>query len=388
MSVITMIFALVIVISVFGGANYYIARKLYHWLNIFLPDINTKLYIIIYASITLIIIFCFIHNFIPFPFIIKKMLNWINAHWMGIFMYLLLLFILADLIILLGCIIKIIPRPLPQNIRFYAGLVTLILTVGIVSYGLYNANRIKHISYEIQLKDTSLNNFKIVMISDSHLGAINNFEKNLEKIVKEINALNPDIVCWTGDIFNDNYYAIKDSERAILLIKGINSRYGVYANLGNHDGGKTINQMINFLEKSNIKLLKDEYVIIDDKIIIIGRLDQRPIGGAGDLKRGSIEDILDSINTNDKNKPIIVMEHSPSAINQYDGRISLIIAGHTHRGQMFPGSLMTRAMFTVDYGHYQKDKNSPHVIVTSGISTWGPPMRIGTNNEIVSIIIR
>jgi predicted MPP superfamily phosphohydrolase len=79
------------------------------------------------------------------------------------------------------------------------------------------------------------------------------------------------------------------------------------------------------------------------------------------------------------------MDHTPSNIEQYGKEVNLVLAGHTHKGQMFPGNLFTRKMFTVDYGHYQKDKDSPHIIVTSGVSTWGPPMRIGTFNEIVSI---
>jgi len=64
-----------------------------------------------------------------------------------------------------------------------------------------------------------------------------------------------------------------------------------------------------------------------------------------------------------------------------------MLAGHTHRGQIFPGNLITNAVFEVDYGYYQKDADSPNVIVTSGVGTWGMPMRVGSNNEIVSIIL-
>jgi hypothetical protein len=86
--------------------------------------------------------------------------------------------------------------------------------------------------------------------------------------------------------------------------------------------------------------------------------------------------------------PVIVMEHNPAHIGEYGKEVDLILAGHTHKGQAFPGSLVTRAMYTVDYGYYQKDTDSPHVIVTSGAGTWGTPMRVGTNNEIVSIVLR
>jgi len=91
--------------------------------------------------------------------------------------------------------------------------------------------------------------------------------------------------------------------------------------------------------------------------------------------------------TRDPNMPLVVIDHTPSNIEQYGSEIDLVLAGHTHRGQIFPFNLMTKAIFTVDYGHYQKDTDSPHFIVTSGVGTWGMPMRVGTNNEIVSILL-
>jgi predicted MPP superfamily phosphohydrolase len=86
--------------------------------------------------------------------------------------------------------------------------------------------------------------------------------------------------------------------------------------------------------------------------------------------------------------PIVVMDHDPSNIKQYDNKVDLLLFGHTHKGQIFPANLITNAMYVADYGHYQKDNDSPHIVVTSGVSTWGPPMRIGTNNEIAVIILR
>jgi hypothetical protein len=225
---------------------------------------------------------------------------------------------------------------------------------------------------------------KIVLISDLHLGEVNS-ERNLERMVQAINELNPDIVCIAGDIFNDDFYAIRNPDRASALFRSINAAYGVYACLGNHDGGRTLGKMINFLEESNIKLLNDEYVIIDGRAALFGRLDSSPIGGFGELKRQDISQTIASVGAN---MPVIVMDHSPSNIEEYGNEVDLILAGHTHRGQMFPGKLFTNRLFIVDYGHYQKDVNSPHVIVTSGLSTWLPPMRVGTQNEIASILLR
>ena len=101
--------------------------------------------------------------------------------------------------------------------------------------------------------------------------------------------------------------------------------------------------------------------------------------------RCDFADILGEINGD---LPIIVMDHNPSNIKEYGKEVDLILSGHTHKGQIFPANLITNLMFTVDYGHFQKNADSPHVIVTSGASTWGMPMRIGTHNEVVSIMLR
>ena len=380
MSLPRIILAIFILIAVYGGGNYYVARRLYQWLGFLFPNINIKVYICIYVFFVL----SFILAFLQLPFGISRVLHYISSYWIGVLMYLFLLFFAADIVILLGRAVQLINASVLTSIRFYSGLAVVLLTIGFVCYGIYNANQIKTVNYEIELKDKSLNDFKIVMISDLHLGDINS-EKNLEKVVLAINNLNPDIVCISGDIFNDDFGTIRNPARANALLKSLNTVYGVYACLGNHDGGRTLNQMIAFLEESDIKLLNDEYVIIDDRLALFGRLDAHPIGGFGELKRQDISQTLIALS---EDFPVVVMEHNPSKINEYGKEVALILSGHTHSGQMFPGNLMTDAMFTAAYGHYQKETSSPHVIVTSGVNTWRPPMRIGTNNEVVNIIIR
>jgi len=380
MPVVGMIFGVIIILSIMGGAHFYVAQRLYQWLNLLFPHINAKIFIGIYIFLALSMIIAL------FPILsgIKSILGWIGAHFYGVFFYLLVFTLAVDFAILLASITKIISSPIPQSVLFYSGLLVVLLTVGTVSYGLYNANQVKHASYEIQLREATLDNMKIIVISDSHFGTVNNFEKNLESIVQAINDLNPDIVCWVGDIFNDDFNTIRDPDRAISLLKSIDSTYGVFACLGNHDGGPTLNQMISFLEESKITLLNDEYVIIDERLALFGRLDSSPIGGFGELERQDISDVIVSVGAS---MPVIIMDHNPSHIKEYGNEVDLILAGHSHRGQVFPASLGVRALFTVDYGYYQRDANSPNVIVTSGVSTWGPPLRVGTNNEIVSIVL-
>ena len=381
MSKVGIMLSMICILSFYIILNLYIGRKIFQWIRLFFPYINKAVYTVVYGFFALSLVIVFL----PLPTIIKGTMSWISSYWMGIFIYLLIFFLIADLIILLGRMTKIIPTPISQSIHFYTGLSVILLTAGVVSYGIYHANQIKYVSYDIHTKATALSTrMKIVLISDLHLGAVNS-EKRLENIVKNINNLEPDIVCIAGDIFTDDYYALQNPEKAIGLLKSITATYGVYGSLGNHDSGKTFDEMINFLKQSHIKLLNDTYVIIDGRLALFGRVDPSPIGGFGELKR---KEITESIASLDPKLPVVVMDHTPSNIEQYGENVDLVLAGHTHKGQIFPGSLITNAVFVVDYGHYQKDTVSPHVIVTSGVGTWGMPMRVGSNNEIVSINLR
>jgi len=375
------IFGAFIMLSIYAGTNFYIARSLYLGIITVLPNLNVWLYAGLYAFIALSLFV----RFFPVSYSVKRFMNCIGVHWIGIFVYFLLFFITADLVILLSKVARIIPNPMPSDIRLWSTCIVVVITAALMLYGKYNAAKIRHVSYDIQLRKTALpKEIRIVMIADLHFG-YSSAEKDLPKIVQGINDLKPDIVCIAGDIFNDDINLIRDQDKVIGLLKSIKTVYGVYACLGNHDAGRTFPEMKSFLERSDITLLNDEYRIIDDRFILIGRVESSPIGGLDGLKRINVADIMVDI---ESDLPVFVMDHSPAYIDEYDNRFDLILSGHTHRGQFFPFNIVTKSIFAVDYGYYQKNSEGPHVIVTSGASTWGTPIRIGTNNEIVSIIVR
>ena len=140
--------------------------------------------------------------------------------------------------------------------------------------------------------------------------------------------------------------------------------------------------MISFLEKANIALLGDTYTVIDNRLILAGRLDRSPIGGYADMEQKVLPENFADV---DPTMPVIMLDHNPADVNSYGSDVDLILCGHTHKGQLFPGSVFTDMMYDVDYGYYRKDGNSPHVIVTSGIGYWGMPMRVGSDCELVTI---
>lgn len=362
----------------YGGANIYIAQRLYRWFCLVFPRINFALYAVIY----LLLVFSIVLGFLPIRSGVKKVVNVISGYWLGVFLYLLIFCLAADCIVLLGSLIKVIPRPLPQSVVFYRGLAALVMTAGLIIYGRYNATQIRFVDYDVSIEGKALSeDVRVVLISDLHLGAVNS-ESNLARVVKCINTLEPDIVCIAGDIFNGDFGALSNPSRLIDLFLEIKATYGVYATLGNHDAGRTFGEMVHFLSQCDIRLLNDEYETVDGRLILAGRVDPSPIGGFGDVRRADTSVVFADLSTD---LPVIVMEHNPDCIGQYASEVDLLLAGHTHKGQVFPGGLITRAVFDVDYGHFQRDISSPHIIVTSGAGTWGTPLRIGSSSEIVSI---
>lgn len=256
--------------------------------------------------------------------------------------------------------------------------ISTILLVCLLIAGIFQAERIQHITYNITI-DKQTEPFQIVLISDLHLGYVNGAKK-LEKIVADVNELNPDAILIAGDLFDSNFKAVNHIDRIKEALNSFEAKYGTYLAWGNHDAGDNFNMMKEFIEETNIILLEDE---IHDAgpFYVIGRKDISPIGDQGE-QRASITPLLDSIDDNEK--PVMVMDHQPSSIDEYDERVDLIVSGHTHRGQIYPFNYITKAIFPIDYGVLEKD-NGSYAIVTSGVGFWGPPIRLGTKSEIVTI---
>ncbi len=372
------IIVIILLLAVFAGLSWYIAHRIYQGFNFFFVKLPFVPFAATVGAFTLIVLLSVARSFILFPKSVSYALGVIGGYCMGVLLYLLLFTIAADLIIVIMRLFKF-NLPLLRGITTIGVLVSTLVTS---VYGFVNAQQINHTSYKISIDSkTDISDFKIVMISDLHLGAIGS-EGRLKSIVDEINKLNPDVVCVAGDFFDTDFNSIQNPDDALESIKKIKSKYGVYASYGNHDGGETFDKMSDFLSMANIKALSDEYALIDNRLFIVGRLDESPIGGYDGIKRKPLEEIMPE---NENRLPVVVLDHNPKHINTYDDSADLILCGHTHKGQVFPINLITNAIFTVDYGYYRKDASSPHVVVSSGVGAWGMPMRVGSHSEIVSI---
>lgn len=385
MSVIGLIFGMLVLLIVFGGSNYYITHRIWQAVETVRPDANRKIKTGVFVILVLLLVVGFVRSMLPLPGSVKNVIGAVSMYWMGIFVYLLLFFVIGDIVLFLGRVAKLIPAPLPSKVRLYSAVMVVVFTVMTVCYGLYNAGDTQKVSYEIEFSNRKLEGeLNLILISDLHLGALGS-EDRTEYAVSEINKMNADIVCIAGDIFDNDFHAVKNPEKMKECLKSIKSKYGVYACLGNHDAGKTVPQMEKFFEACNVNVLKEDYEVVDNRFIILGRTDRSPIGGGVDSERMKTDELLSGI---DEELPLIVMDHNPADIDEYGDKADLIVSGHTHNGQLFPATIITELMYETDHGYYRESPGSPHVVVTSGLGTWGMPMRVGTNSEIIEIKIK
>ena len=372
-----LIFALLL--ALFGVIDFYLSKKLHTIISFAAPKAPFWISLAFIIAVTLIIIFGFMRSLLPLNNGLKEFLKIASSYLMGIFLYLLFFTLLCDGVLLLLKLTKLVS--VTVKLRFFASLLSIVLTATVSLYGFLNVGTPKNTYYKITLSNTETKDLKIVMLSDLHLGSVKS-ESRLPEIVAAINAQRPDIICIAGDFFDSDFTAIKNPLAAQKTLKKLSATYGVFACLGNHDAGATFDDMLDFLNECNITALNDAYTIIDNRLILVGRLDSSPIGSTNEFKRKELKEILG--NLTDSPEPIVVMDHNPQNYDSYNNKTDLVLSGHTHKGQLFPGNLLTGLMYTVHYGYY-KAENSPHIVVSSGVGTWGPPMRVGTSCEIVTI---
>ena len=261
-------------------------------------------------------------------------------------------------------------------------IISVLITTIYMIYGYYNVNNIKQTNYTLFTNKIE-SDFKIVQISDSHLGTTMS-GKDLEKYVLKINDLKPDIVVITGDFIDDDtsYKDFIDGTKALGLL---NTKYGVYFVYGNHDNGYFNRRSYNEsnikeeLSKNNVIILEDDIVNITDDIVLIGRKDKHI------SNRLSMDELVKNI---DKNKYIITLDHQPTDFKNQENKVDLVLSGHTHGGQFIPIGKIS-VLLGINDGYYGlSKKDNTNYIISSGISNWAFKFKTGCISEYVVIDIK
>lgn len=390
----------ILVAPFYIALNLYVILRFFGWLESCHKIFKLKRFkISIAVAYTVFAFTLLIAFFMPPGSQLRRFVQLLSNYWLGIFLYTLLIVAVGHLLsLLLRRVFKVLPKDFFKNRKNHiiSGAITLALITSVSAYGMIHAQNIQLKEYTVGIEKNMEKPLKVILVADWHLG-YSIGKSHMQKMVKLINEQNPDLVCVAGDIYDNNYDAIENPEEIADILSGIQSTYGTYACWGNHDvdekilGGFTFNYksekshnpaMEGFFRRAKITLLEDELRLIDNRFYVAGRVDGEKPGTVGN-QRKTPDELLTGA---DRTKPIFVIYHEPDEFAELaDAGTDLLLCGHTHDGQLFPGNLTVKLAWENAYGYLKK--GSMHNIVTSGIGVWGPFMRVGTNSEVVSITV-
>lgn len=243
-------------------------------------------------------------------------------------------------------------------------------------YGVLHARKIIPAHYKVALPNLpeEWKNKKALWISDLHLGQLHG-PKFAAKVAAAVNAQKPDIIFIGGDLY-DGTQAPSPAMLAEPL-RALSAPWGVFYITGNHEefGDNTV--FIKAIKNLSITVLFDEKVDIHGMQLI--GVDYHNANDAGRFSK-----IL-SAQALDKNKPSILLKHEPNNLKVAEAAgISLQISGHTHYGQQWPFGLLAQLSYQ-GYAYGLKRFGAMQQLTSSGIGTWGPPLRVGSNAEVAVI---
>jgi uncharacterized protein len=268
----------------------------------------------------------------------------------------------------------------------------------LTGWGVWNARapQVTNVPVRISNLPAQWKDKTIVHLSDMHLGPIRGVEY-LSKVVGTVNDLDPAAILITGDLFDG---MSGDFDKFVAPLNELRATHGVLFVTGNHEGYLGLAKPLAAIRETHFRILDNEVADVDG-IQIVGI--SFPEHDKNEESKAALK-LTDEIK---KEMPSILMFHTPTdiALSPTDrgaqqhityfspntnfsfakaNGIDLQLSGHTHQGQFFPFTLVTRLIFKgFDYGLH-KDGDF-HIYITSGTGTWGPPMRTGSRSEVVAI---
>lgn len=347
-------------------------------------------------------LFCIVTGFLlPIDNSLKRVFTQIGYYWLGFILY---FFVGLAIALLCRMLIWLFARKKGYNTiiaRNFTAFFVIIFTVLMSVYGIYNAHNLRITNYEVaSTKQSNIDEMNVVLIADLHLGYNVGLDE-MKDMVSKINSLNPDVVVLAGDIFDNEYDAIKDPDEIAKVLDSINAKHK-YATYGNHDIEEKIllgftfewskeakakvqadPRMNEFVQKAGFTFLYDSYELIDDSVYVYGRPDASKINFGKDSRVDASLITKDL----DKSKTIICVDHSPGELDELaNAGVDIDLCGHTHNGQIWPGTITINLAWDNAYG--LKKIGNMTSIVTSGVGLFGINMRTGCYPEIVNINIK
>lgn len=250
----------------------------------------------------------------------------------------------------------------------------VIATFVLMVYGFMHAYfgpHVKHVRLPIKNLHPDLENFKIVQLSDLHVGPTIR-KKYVLKVLRKVNALTADMIALTGDIGDGPVKIYRDD---IEPLSKLRAKYGSYFVTGNHEYYWNGNEWLNVMNNLGVIVLmnRGKVVNVNGARILIG--------GIPDPVSKILPEIAMIADTGKDADFKILLSHRPGVarVAQAAG-FNLQLSGHTHGGQFFPWTLIVK--FVHEFHRGLARVGDMWIYVNMGTGSWGPFLRVGSTTEI------
>jgi predicted MPP superfamily phosphohydrolase len=310
-------------------------------------------------------------------------LAYIGFTWMGLLFIFISASFFFDIYRLLHFSARMLTqRPLADftlSLRNFCTL-AMLFSFAVVIYGYFEALHIRteHVTVKTSKIPEKIGRFRVVQISDVHLGLIVG-KSRLKRILRQVKDARPDILVSTGDLVDGQ---MDDLEALTDMFQNIPTKYGKFAITGNHEFYAGLDRALAFTEKAGFTMLRGEGITVSNLLNVAG-VDDPARKRYGPDRAASEKALLEKM---PREKFTLFLKHQPVINSESLGMFDLQLSGHTHKGQIFPFNLVTKLYYRMHTG-LSKVNGNALLYVSRGSGTWGPPFRFLSPPEVTVIDI-
>ncbi|MDI9831639.1 metallophosphoesterase [Streptomyces sp. KAU_LT] len=271
------------------------------------------------------------------------------------------------------------PRPEPSRRLFVSRVVAgtaAAAAVGTVGYGtgtVLRGPRVKRVTVPLAKLPRAAHGYRIAVVSDIHLGPVLG-RGFAQKVVDTINGTQPDLIAVVGDLVDGS---VKDLGPAAAPLARLRARDGSFFVTGNHEYFSGAAQWVDEVRRLGLRPLENART----------ELPHFDLAGVNDVAgedEGQGPDFTRALGDRDTARACVLMAHQPVQIHDaVEHGVDLQLSGHTHGGQLWPGSLIAELANPTVAG--LERYGDTQLYVSRGAGAWGPPTRVGAPSDITVI---
>lgn len=311
--------------------------------------------------------------------------------WMGVMMLLFLGAATADLLKIFWKITpKTLKKPLDADRRLFLSRLAaggaVLSAAGLTFGAVYKGKAspvIKRKKVFLSRFPKAMDGFKIAHLTDLHIGGTLSTTW-LQEVVRRVNMLNADLVVITGDLVDGEVETLLPE---LLPLTSLKAPHGVFFVTGNHEYYSGAKEWVPAIGSLGIRVLRNEHEIISagEAAFALAGVDDF---NAARMLEGHGPDLDKALRDIPKEMETVLLAHQPRQIfKAAEKDVGLLLSGHTHGGQIWPVTHLVSLQQPYNKGLFTHPGHRTQIYVSQGTGYWGPPMRLGTENEITEIVL-